>query len=71
MTFDEAKAQVADLLALANGDADAVFRSLTRAQRAGADSITADRGDEERRQFDYGLMRLALADLTGHAAYRL
>ncbi len=69
MTLDEAKQQVREMLAL--GDADAVFRAISKGQRAGRDLAGVRADAEAQRDSDFGMLRLALADLTGDAGYRL
>jgi hypothetical protein len=63
----EAKRQVTELLDMANGDAEVVFRSIIGAQNVGRQYA----GYTEEHDANYGMLRLALADLTGIAAYRL
>lgn len=66
MTLEEAKKQVGDLLELAQGDHEAVFRALVSAQRLGREGANYTAEHDE----DYGMQRLALADLAGISAYR-
>ena len=67
--LDEARRYVKDLLALADGDSDAVYRAIDRAERAGKAGAT--REEAERNGEGYAMQRLALADLTGNPGYRL
>lgn len=66
ITLDQAKSQVITLLDLAKGDHEAVFRAIVRSRQTGCQyaGYTEDEDD------DYGMLRLALADLTGISAYR-
>lgn len=66
LSIEEAKNQVNALLELAQGDHEAVFRALVSAQRFGREGANYTAEHDE----DYGMQRLALADVTGVSAYR-
>jgi hypothetical protein len=68
MTLDEAKKMVTDMLTI--GTPDEVFLALTKSYDTAHDLYPVG-PEREEAQADYGLLRLALADLTGNAAYRL
>lgn len=68
-TLAEAKEHVGTLLALADGNGDAVYAAIDRAARATRAGCTREQWEAHSEQ--YALQRLALADLTGNAGYRL
>lgn len=68
-TLAEAKDYVRTLLAMTDGDAEAVYRAIDRAQRGSKMGATRDQYEQDAET--YALQRLALADLTGNASYRL
>ncbi len=67
MTLTDAQAQLTQMLTTAQGDSDAVYRAIRESRRDASQhaSFTAEC------EMDYGLLKLALCDLTGNAAYRL
>ena len=64
MSLELSRTHVQELLRLAEGNAEAVYRAIGRAEAA-----SRERGWDDAEA--YPLMRLALADLTGNASYRL
>lgn len=66
MTLEQAKATVRALLDAAGDDADKVYRALAAAQRVSRRGASYSEADRD----DYAMQRLALADITGNAAYR-
>jgi hypothetical protein len=66
MTLTEAKGQTRHLLGIAEGDADAVYRSVRASERNCRRYANFTESDAD----NYRMLRLALADLTGNATYR-
>ncbi|HZN76041.1 MAG TPA: hypothetical protein VFC00_30790 [Micromonosporaceae bacterium] len=66
MTLTEAKDQIRHLLGIAEGDADAVYRSIRASERNCRQYDNFTEADED----EYCMLRLALSDITGNAFYR-
>jgi hypothetical protein len=66
MTRTEAESQIAAMLDVARGDADAVERAIDNGRRTSREHESYTETDEA----SYALLKLALADLTGDGKYR-